>query len=115
MPDDFLTRMADAGDVRNGLRQCEQQRCVAHLVALTPDKTPSLIIFLPYNGWVFDRDATGVWRRTGLLDANDVQCPKVRTAIRQGELRLAPHTLPDIVIGDRTISVQRPPVACGAD
>jgi hypothetical protein len=78
---------------------------------LHPGEAEAIIFLDNSAGYVFEQDASGLWRQTGQL-RDFAYCATVRESLEKGELTLDPHPWPDLMIGDQRLDVSPLPHGC---
>jgi hypothetical protein len=86
-------------------------QCIARFVTLGQGQ-PEAVVLLDSRsmGYLFEQDEAGHWKRTAT--AHNVNCPGVRGDLENGEIRLQPHTWPDLMIGGRHVELYSFPRHC---
>jgi hypothetical protein len=86
-------------------------KCVARFITLHPGDAEAIVFLEPGIGYVFEQDPSGQWRKTGQV-VGAINCGLVRQGIEHGEFRLDAHSLPDLVIGDQSLTISPLPRPC---
>lgn len=82
---------------------CREARCDGFLLDLSGDGKDELLLADEYQILIFAHDPAAGWEVFGRVQA-DID-DAMRAALARGELRTAPARVPDLVIGDRQVSV----------
>lgn len=83
-------------------------RCVVRYVTLRPGEPEALLFLDADGGSLFEQDATGAWRKTGILTAR-LHCQLVRQELETGDVTPAPHGWPDLAVAGEQVMIE--PVA----
>jgi hypothetical protein len=75
--------------------------CVARFLALRTGEPDALVLDMKFGGLeVFEVDANGIWRKTAkATNIAFTACASVSGAFERGDIVVAPHDAPDLILG----------------
>lgn len=88
--------------------------CVARLIALTPGGAEAVLLVYGRAGSLFEQDGAGQWRHTAET-APDDSCGSLPEGIYRGDIGVAPHPWPDLMVGGDRLSLRPLRAGCNPD
>lgn len=77
--------------------------CILRFLALRPGEPEAALFLDQFMNHLFEQKGDGKWEMTANLNGL-LSCPSTRHELEEGQIALAPHDLPDLVIGDQRLT-----------